>query len=97
MKNKEKLFTQEILNEFLPSLGNNDRFNEYYEELNTRILRNFKGEMDKTKNVLFQYLPSSRGIANIKRMELEKEQENAITFRQKVFQDRLNSHLTLHK
>ena len=94
---KTKLLPKDILDEFLPSLGENDKFNQYYEELNGRILKNFKGEMDKTKNVLFRVMPTSRGIANIKKMELEKEQENAIQYRQMIFQERLQNHFRMHK
>lgn len=81
----------------MQNAGPDDKFNEYYEDLNSKILRNFRSEMDKTKNILFRVIPSSKGINNIKKMEMEKEQDNLIHFRQIAVQDRLQKHLVMNK
>lgn len=74
------VLSQEILDQFLPPVDENDKFNEYYDELSTKIVKKFS----KEKWIKLK-------------IQLEKEQKNAIRYRQQALQERITSHLKLHK
>jgi hypothetical protein len=73
------------------------KFDEYYKDLSSKTLKYFKSGMDKTKTILFRVVPSSIGLSNITKMELEneKEEENRDHYRKISMQDRIHKHLQM--